>query len=312
MKTPKSVSLTMFVAALACFLGTAGAARQDAARVAIASQSRALMAAIDKGDAIATAALFTRDALLSVQGIQGVLSGRAAITGFWKSALGGGLGGLTLVTADVIGDGGLRVETGSYTALGADRAELGHGQYLLVWQKEDGDWKIARDFAHSTGSPPTAANAPSVGGREFPRDYALHFRKLGGTLDDENHGLTTVYANAIAASTADTEASSYPDGSVILMEFAEAQRDGEEQLIRDAHGQLVKGMITHVDVMRRGAGFGSAYGDSRAGQWEFSSYGADGSTLIPPEKGAHCAACHLRAGAAKDFVYRLRSWSPVP
>jgi len=51
------------------------------------------------------------------------------------------------------------------------------------------------------------------------------------------------------------------------------------------------------------------YGASRAGEWEFASYRPDGSTLIPPDKAEHCAACHLNAGAGKDFVFRTRSWN---
>ena len=145
----------------------------------------------------------------------------------------------------------------------------------------------------------------------FPRDYRQQFRILGGTLDDPNFGLTTVFANDLVASVADSEGTQYPDGSVILMEFANPQRDGEDQLLRDAHGQPLKGEIVHIDVMRRGAGFGSGYGESRAGEWEFASYRPDGSTLIPPDKAQHCAACHLKAGAAKDYVYRLRAWTAV-
>ncbi len=311
MKTPNLFFVAILVLSLALCAGTAGAAHQDAARAAIASQSRELMGAIEQGDAAAVTALFTQDAQLSVQGIEGVLKGRNAIAGFWKSALGGGLRGLTLAPTDLVGDGSLRVETGGYTALGKDRAELGRGQYLLVWQKEGGDWKIARDFAHS-GAAPTATAATKVPSPDrvgFPRDYARDFRQLGSTQNDEAHGLTTVYANDIAATAAESEASHYPDGSVILMEFADTQRDGEDQLLRDAHGQPVKGAIAHIDVMRRGAGYGIGYGDDRAGEWEFASYRQDGSTLISPEKAQHCASCHLKAGAAKDFVYRLRSWA---
>jgi hypothetical protein len=141
----------------------------------------------------------------------------------------------------------------------------------------------------------------------FPQDYRTKFRMLGGTLYDANHGLTTVYVNDVTA--AALESSHYPNGSVILMEFAEPQRDGEEQLIRDARGQLVRGPIAHIDVMRREAGYGESYGANRAGEWEFASYAVDGSTRVAPAQGAGCAGCHLKAGAGKDFVYRIRSWS---
>ena len=69
---------------------------------------------------------------------------------------------------------------------------------------------------------------------------ASQLRILGDTVHDDRHGLTTVYANELAASVAPSEAAHYPNGSVILMEFAEPQRDGEDQLMRDAHGQPLK------------------------------------------------------------------------
>ena len=61
--------------------------------------------------------------------------------------------------------------------------------------------------------------------------------------------------------------------------------------------------------MRREAGYGEAYGANRAGEWEFASYLVDGSTRLSSAQGASCAGCHQKAGADKDFVYRIRSWA---
>lgn len=304
--------MVIFFASLASVFGTAGAARSDAARAAIAAQSQALMAAIEKGDAAAVADLFTKDATLSVPMSKGVVSGRAGIASFWQAALAGGLGRLVLAPADLVGDGNLRVETGTYQAYARDGREFGRGQYLLAWAREDGTWKISRDFAHGDTPPvatPTAAQGPDRVG--LPPDYSTRLRALGVSSYDDRHGLTLVYANELAAAAAGTEAAHYPNGSVIVMEFAEPLRDGEDQLLRDARGQPLKGAITHVDVMRRGSGFGEAYGASRAGEWEFASYRADGTTLVAPANAVHCAACHVKAGADKDFVFRLRSWEPA-
>jgi len=161
----------------------------------------------------------------------------------------------------------------------------------------------ARDGAPGGAS---STGADRVG---LPADYRTQFRAMGGTVVSDTHGLTTVYVNDPAAAAAATEAQAFPYGAVILMEFAEPQRDGEEQLLRDASGQPIPGPILHIDVMRREPGFGAGYGASRAGEWEFASYRADGGTLVPSSQGAHCAACHLKAGASKDFVFRKRSWA---
>jgi ketosteroid isomerase-like protein len=312
MKAPNLMSMIIYFVSLASFLGTAGAARQDTAPAAIAAQSRALAVAIEKGNAEAIANLFSPGARISVSMSSGVVSGRERITSFWQSALGSGLKSLVLTPVDLVGDGDLRVETGTYQAFGADRRELGRGQYLLAWVKESGVWKISRDFAHGDSAPaPTPGATPAVRAPDrvgLPAGYATQFKLLGGTLHDELHGLTTVYANDVAAAVAKTEAAHYPNGSVILMEFADPQRDGENQLLRDSRGQPLKGSITHIDVMRRGDGLGETYGANRAGEWEFASYRADGTTLIAPASAEQCAACHLKAGAEKDFVFRQRSW----
>jgi hypothetical protein len=146
----------------------------------------------------------------------------------------------------------------------------------------------------------------------FPADYAHTLREVGDTVFNERSGVTTVYANELAASAPGFSQARYPNGSVIVMEFASAQRDGEGELLRDRAGAPLKGAIEHVDVMRRGADFGKAYGENRAGEWEFASYAPDGRTLQSPGQTAHCAGCHRNAGADKDFVFRLRAWSAAP
>ena len=310
MKTPTLNSVVIFFTLMATLLGTAGATRPDAAKRSIEAQLKVLMTALTEDDPAAAAQVFTADAKLGVPGATGVIAGRAAIADFWRAALASGLAALELSTTDLEGEGGLWIETGTYTALGANRAEAGRGHYLLVWKQEGRTWKIHRDFAHpGMATAPSARDTDRVG---FPHDYATQLRVMGGTLSDPGFELTTVFANELAASAADSEGGRFPDGAVIVMEFARPQKDGEDQLLRDAHGQPLKGEIAHVDVMRRGGGFGAIYGASRAGEWEFASYRFDGSTLIPPSRAQHCAACHQKAGADKDFVFRRRSWSPTP
>jgi len=311
MKTPTLSSVVIFFTLMPTLLSTAGAMRHDDAHRSIEAQSKVLMTALAAHDALAAAQVFTTDAKLSVPGATGLVAGRSAITEFWRSALLNGLEALELSTTDLEGEGDLRIETGNYTAFGANRAEAGRGHYLLVWKWEDGAWRIHRDFGHSTSVPNMNAQVtPQESDRVgFPRNYALQFHALGETLADPNFELTTAFANELAASAAESEGGNFPNGAVIAMEFASPQKDGEDQLLRDAQGRPLKGEILHVDVMRRGAGFGADYGASRAGEWEFASYRADGSTLIPPSRAQHCAACHQKAGADKDFVFRRRSWS---
>ena len=158
---------------------------------------------------------------------------------------------------------------------------------------------------------PGDAESPRAGEPAgFPRDYATAMRRVRDTVYDEKSGLTTVFANDLAASIAGSSQQHYPDGAVILMEFAQPQRDGAGELLRDERGAPLKGPIDHIDVMRRGPGLGAAYGAERAGDWEFASYRSDGSVRIAVDKAVQCAACHRNAGADKDFVFRARPWLP--
>jgi ketosteroid isomerase-like protein len=306
MKTPTFVTLAMMLCWFSS-LGTSDAAQQDAAPAAIQAQSQAFTAALARGNAGEAARYFTADSRLSVPGIDGVLSGRAAIEKFWGTALSGGLKSLTLAATEIDGRGDLRVETGTYTALGANGAELSRGQYLLVWKREGGAWKIHRDFGHADVA--KTAGGPATDRVGFPADYARNLRKVSDAVFNEKFGVSTVFTNELAASSPGFSQARYPNGSVIMMEFANPQRDGEGELLRDARGTPLKGEIVRIDVMRRGDGFGAAYGESRAGEWEFASYRPDGSTLTAPDKTAHCAACHRNAGADKDFVFRTRPWT---
>src|SRR5688572_3729192 len=148
MKTPTFVTLAMMLCWVSS-LATSDAAQQDAAPAAIQAQSQAFTAALAQGNAAEAASYFTTDSRLSLPGIDGVLAGRAAIEKFWASAVAGGLKNLTLAASEIDGRGDLRIETGTYTALGANQLELSRGQYLLVWKREDGAWKIHRDFGHA-------------------------------------------------------------------------------------------------------------------------------------------------------------------
>ena len=307
MKTPTRFPTGALVLLTAGMVFTTAVAGTDRARTAIESQTRALAQASQRGDAAAMANLFTADAKINVPGT--IVAGRTAIQGFWQAALNGGMKGLSLTSAEIEGSGGLRFETGRYLALGANGAELGSGEYLLVWKQEGGAWKIHRDYGHP-GAPPAANSVqPVAQGRNsngFPANYRFDFAPLGVAFNERSSEITATYANATAASVDHAARLPYPEGAVFLMEFASSRRDGEGQLMRDAAGNVLKGEILHVDVMRKTRVDGSAANPQDAG-WEFASYRADGSVAITPANAAHCADCHRNAGAAKDFVFRQRA-----
>ncbi len=301
------IAQSMLLSSLSILHGDARAAQRDAARGAIEAQSASFTAALEKGDAAEAARFFTANARLSVPYVNGVLEGREAIEKFWQSALAGGMKSLTLTRRDLEGPVDLRIETGTYAALGPNLSELGRGEYLLVWKREDGIWKIHRQYGHSNRAVPLASPG-AVDRVGFPADYATTMRRVSDTLYDEKSGLTTAFANELAVSITGNSQQHYPDGAVILMEFAQPVRDGKGELLRDAHGALLKGKIERIDVMRRGPGLDAAYGKEGVGGWGFASYFPDGTTRVAFDQAVRCAECHRNAGADKEFVFRKRPW----
>jgi uncharacterized protein (TIGR02246 family) len=302
-----SARLAMLTAAL---LVTLGAAAQILAapdhRAAVATQSRALMDAVARGDAQAAAALFTANATLIVPGAEGVIAGRDAIAEFWNAGFRNGVKGLRLTATDLEGEDTLQIETGTYQALGADGSDLGQGHYLFVWKKDRGIWRIHRDIASAKPAKAAIGAAPAADRVGFPRDYGSSLKLLGFSSQAQEPSVMTAYGNQLATSVVErADRIQYPYGTVIAMEFAHGVRDGEGQLLSAAGGVLHKGEVARIDVMRREPGYGAVYGESRAGEWEFASYRPDGSILIAPENAGACAACHLKqAGPERDFVFR--------
>ena len=105
----------------------------------------------------------------------------------------------------------------------------------------------------------------------FPADYR-GFAVLRAANITQQKRLGTIYANVPAASIHDVAKLPYPNGSVIVMEWATPRKAADGTPVTGADGLWKKGEVVRLDVMRREAGYGAAYGDKRAGEWEFASY----------------------------------------
>ena len=138
----------------------------------------------------------------------------------------------------------------------------------------------------------------------FPADYRSFTVVRSANITQQTR-LGTVYANARAASIADPAQLPYPNGSVIVMEWATPQKAADGSLLTDAQGLWRKGEVVRLDVMRREAGYGAGYA-TRAGDWEFASYHPDGRPFEPAIDAGACAACHAKPGPGRDFVFRGR------
>src|SRR5262249_21220262 len=145
-------------------------------------------------------------------------------------------------------------------------------------------------------------SAPIVDRVGFPEGYQQKFQVLRTFNKKEQQQVVTIYGNDLAASITRTNDLPYPYGSVIVMETANALKDSDGKPVADDKGIYRKDKAVGLHLMRREKGFGEAYGENRAGDWEFVEYRPDKSYITPPEKSFTCAQCHIKAGKERDFV----------
>jgi uncharacterized protein (TIGR02246 family) len=128
----------------------------DEPRTAIEAVNRRFEQAVAQGDASAVARLYAPDAELLPPGAPRV-SGRAAIEQFWKTALGEGMGKLTLTTREVYAVKDTAVEVGSWRVTNSAGKSV-DGKAVVVWKKVGGTWMLARDIwnADMPPAPPPA------------------------------------------------------------------------------------------------------------------------------------------------------------
>jgi hypothetical protein len=157
--------------------------------------------------------------------------------------------------------------------------------------------------AEPAQSPAPAPTEDRVG---FPRAYQKEFHILRTFNKEKEQKVVTVYGNTAAASITNAAQLPYPYGSIFVMETSSALKDAQGKPVPDEKGNLRKDRVLGLHVMRRQQNFGTAYGENRAGEWEYVEYRPDGSYLTPPQDSSKCATCHQKAGAQRDFVYRGR------
>jgi uncharacterized protein (TIGR02246 family) len=157
---PKSGALALAAALFALVAGPL-AAQQDADAEAAEQQIRELdrkwVEAIRAGDVDTIADIYAEDGLvMPPNAVQA--EGTEAVRRFWEGLLGLPNASLTFEPSriEVAGAGDIAYDIGTY-ALGFDtdqgRVE-DEGKYVVVWTKEEGEWKVAADIFNSNKPAP--------------------------------------------------------------------------------------------------------------------------------------------------------------
>ena len=97
-----------------------------------------------RGDSAAMAAHYSADAWVMPSNSEPVTKNN--IAGFWGGVIRMGVKDFKLDITDITGNDSLIAETGRYEMYGDNNQLMDKGKYVVVWKKENGDWKIFRDI----------------------------------------------------------------------------------------------------------------------------------------------------------------------
>lgn len=109
---------------------------------------------VRRGDSIAMAAHYASDAIVMPSNSEPIKGND--IVKFWGSVVRMGVKDLKLNITDISGDGDVYAETGTLELFGANNISLDKGKYVVVWKKENGNWKMYRDIWNSNLPVPSA------------------------------------------------------------------------------------------------------------------------------------------------------------
>jgi len=147
------------VAALALTAAACTAPSEVAGDAVVAERNAAFSQAFASGDGAAVAALYATNAVVMPDGAPTV-EGRDAIGQFWQSFIDAGATRVELMTDEVVSGSNEIAERGRFSVFDAGGASLGEGKYVVVWAREDGEWRLRWDIWNANAPPAPAAPAP--------------------------------------------------------------------------------------------------------------------------------------------------------
>jgi len=118
-------------------------------RSAIAAANESFMAAFKRGDAAGLAALYTENGQVMPPNGDFV-TGKDAIQMFWQAVMDMGIKEAKLEIVEVEGHGDTAIEGSTFTLHGEGGQLLDRGKYIVIWKREEGQWKLHRDIFNSS------------------------------------------------------------------------------------------------------------------------------------------------------------------
>jgi Cytochrome P460 len=146
------------------------------------------------------------------------------------------------------------------------------------------------------------ARGPGDAAVKPPADYRSWARFVPTVDRHDIAQVREIYVNDVGA--AAKAGQPFPNGTLFVMEIYTARPHADGAPAFDPSGRLVKGPLSKLYVMAKGAGWGGAVQppELRTGDWVYSAFQPDLRTPTDDAIAA-CRGCHLPL-AKQDFVPR--------
>jgi uncharacterized protein (TIGR02246 family) len=106
--------------------------------------------AVRRGDAAGIAACYADDAAILPPGSE-MVRGREGIEAFWRAFIAIGVAAeLRTKTLELEGDGDRAAEVATYMMVAENGGTVDVGKYIVLWRRQDGEWKLFRDIWNSS------------------------------------------------------------------------------------------------------------------------------------------------------------------
>lgn len=122
-------------------------------RDAIVAANEIFVNTFNKGDAAGLAALYTEEGQLLPPNAE-TMVGHQAIQAFWQGAMDMGIKSAQIETGEVDAHGDTAIEVSKFKLYGAEGQVLDKGKFIVIWKRENGQWKLHRDIFNSSMPPP--------------------------------------------------------------------------------------------------------------------------------------------------------------
>lgn len=148
--------ITQFAGLIGIILLTLSSCTQQVMDVSneIKAINEKLVTAFNNGDYESIADLYTANAKFFPQNAE-VIEGKDAVKTTWEGMLNMGISQFNLETIEAKAYGMIAVEEGRYEMYIGDQL-VDHGKYIVIWEKVNGKWKIAKDIPNSSVPLPVA------------------------------------------------------------------------------------------------------------------------------------------------------------